>query len=138
MQLLSTISKINDLPPSGIKDHIKATYLSLVETDDDIPPIFIIVEEDDDITGPDYAFIGSQGLLSDLWDRHKPRHPKFSRPYEWSTYIEGLTTYLVQYLVCNEDCYFLYISASLSEKYPVLKWVLTASELGGLSDPQPL
>jgi hypothetical protein len=55
MQLITHIKDFDNILPPLLKDHITARYRDLVETEDDIPPIFIIVEEDDDISGPDFA-----------------------------------------------------------------------------------
>ena len=138
MQLFTSLSQIDALPASSLKDHIIARHHQLVETEDDIPPIFIIVEEDDDITGPYYAFIGNRGLLSDLMEKHEPRHPEFFRPYEFVSLIQELAVFELLILINGEDAFWIYILKSISDANAALKWVLTAPELGGLSDPQPL
>ena len=38
----------------------------------------------------------------------------------------------------SEDGHWILIPEDIVERQPDLKWVLTAEELGGLSDPQPL
>ena len=112
MQLLSTISKINELPPSGIKDHIVARHHQLVETPDDIPPIFIIVEEDDDITGPDYAFVSDNGLFG---------AGDTLGTYETVTHLPDLNMYELLFLVNGEDGYWIYVS----DANPDLSSILT-------------
>jgi len=87
MQLFSHQSHIDVLPESPLKDHIQARFDQLYETDEDLFPNLILVEAGDDITGPDYAFVGNRGLLSDLWDKNTPGHPEFARPYEWASYL---------------------------------------------------
>jgi hypothetical protein len=63
MQLI-TSNLLGEFTLLPINNHINARYQSLVETPDDIKPVFILVEEGDDITGPDYAIISSEnGLL---------------------------------------------------------------------------
>ena len=103
-----------------------------------MPPNLILVESNDDITGPDYAFVGSNGLLSDLFDEFSPGETGFVRPYEWASYLPSLQLYEVLLLVNNEDGYWIMIPGSVVEANPDLKWVLTSEEAGGLSDPQPL
>jgi hypothetical protein len=71
MQLITHQSHLDALPASPLKIHITTRYDQLSE-DTDIPPNIILVENSDDITGPDWAFIGSCGLLSDLWENNDP------------------------------------------------------------------
>jgi hypothetical protein len=89
-----------------------------------VPPNLVLVEEGDDITGPDYAFIGPNGLLSDLFEEHQPGHPDFVRPFEHVSRIASL--YEVLLLVGNEDGYWILIPEEIVEAHPDLKWVLTA------------
>jgi hypothetical protein len=139
MQLFTHRSHLDALPESPLKKHIIARYDDLVETEDDIPPIFIIVEDSDAITGPDYAFIGNRGLLTDLFGEHEPGHPEFARPYEWASYLPPLKLYEVLLLTASgEDGYLILIPEAVVEAQPDLKWVLTDEHQGGLSDPQPL
>jgi hypothetical protein len=84
MQLFTSLSQINALPASDLQVYLQARHRTLYE--DNMGPIFVVVE-DEDITGPDYAFIGPRGLLSDLFDEHEPGHPEFARPYEWASYL---------------------------------------------------
>ena len=57
MQLITHRSHQNALPASPIKAHIAARFNQLSE-DTDVPPNIVLVEENNDITGPDYAFVG--------------------------------------------------------------------------------
>ena len=136
MQLITHQSHPSALPDSPIKDHITARFDQLSE-DTDVPPNLILVEEDD-ITGPDYAFVGPRGLLSDLFEEHEPGHPEFARPYEWACYLPELHLYEVLLLINNEDGYWIIIPEAVVEANSELKWVLTSEEQGGLADPQPL
>ena len=137
MQLITHRSHLDDLPASPLKTHITTRYDQLSE-DTDVPPNIILVEGDDDITGPDYAFIGPNGLLSDLFEEHEPGHPEFARPYEWTSHIPELHIYEVLLLINNEDGYLILIPEAVVEAHPDLKWILTDESQGGLSDPQPL
>ena len=70
MQLITHRNQLDALPPSPLKNYIATRYQDLVETEDDLPPIFVIVQEDDDITGRDYAFVDSfdrsfSGIVAD-------------------------------------------------------------------------
>jgi hypothetical protein len=137
MQLITHQHDIDKLPASPIKTHIQARYDQLSE-DTDVPPNIVLVEADDDITGPDFAFVGNRGLLSDLWEKNDPGHPEFSRPYEWASYISELQLYEVLLLINNEDGYLILILEAIVDSHPELHWIHTAKEQGGLSDPQPL
>jgi hypothetical protein len=138
MQIITNRNQLNDKPPSPLRDHLLNRYNGLVETEDDLPPIFIIAEHHDDITGPDYAFIGPQGLLSDLFDEHQPGHPEFARPYEWASYLPELHLYEALLLINGEDGYLILIQEVVVQAHPDLYWILTDDSQGGLSDPQPL
>ena len=135
MQLITHQHHLDALPESPIKAHITARFAQLTD-DTDVPPNIVLVEEHDDITGPDYAFVGNRGLLSDLFEEHESGHPEFVRPYEHASKLPSL--YEVLLLVNNEDGYWLVIPEALVYSHPDLKWVLTDESQGGLSDPQPL
>ncbi len=92
MQLITHQFHINKLPDSPLKTHIQSRFDSLTfETD--MPPNLIVAEATDDITGPDYAFIGSLGLVSDLTEEHWPREDGFTSPYEWVIHHAELQLY---------------------------------------------
>lgn len=138
MKIITNRDQLKALTPSPLSNHLLSKFDDLVETEDDAPPIFIIVEPHDDITGPDYAFVGNRGLLSDLWEEHRPGQSEFSRPYEWVSHLPELQLYEVLLLVNNEDGYWIFLPDGVVEAYPDLKWVLASEEAGGLSTPQPL
>ena len=133
MQRITHKTHINALPDTPLKTHIQNRFRQLSE-ETDIPPTIILVQPHDDITGPDYAFIGPQGLLTDLWETHEPGHPEFVSPYEWVSYHPDLKLYEKLFLVCGEDGYWLLIPEDIAEMHPDLKWVLTRYDL---SEPQP-
>ena len=137
MRLITHRSHLDALPASDIKTHIKKRFDQLSE-DTDVPPNIVLVEATDDITGPDYAFVGPDGLLSNLFEEHQPGHPEFCKPYEWASYLPGLLLYEVLLLVNNEDGHWILIPEVVVEAHPDLHWVLTSEEQGGLSPPQPL
>jgi hypothetical protein len=137
VQLITHRNHLDALPASHLKTHITARFDQLSE-DTDVPPSIILVEHGDDIAGPDYAFVGPNGLLSDLFEEHEPGHPEFCRPYEWVSHLPELHLYEVLLLVNNEDGYWILIQEDIVEAHPDLHWVLTAEEQGGLSPPQPL
>ncbi len=137
MQLITHRSHLDALPATPLKTHITARFDQLSE-DTDVPPNIILVEEGDVVTGPDYAFVGTRGLLTDLFEEHAPGHPEFARPYEWISHLLSLRLYEALLLVNNEDGYWILIPETVVDSHPDLHWVLTAEELGGLSEPQPL
>ena len=66
MKIISHPQDFDKILPPLLKDHIAARYQSLIETEEDNPVIFIIVEEEDNLTGSgsDYAFVSEDnGLL---------------------------------------------------------------------------
>ena len=137
MHLITHSSHLEALPTSELKSKIQRLF-TLLSEDTDVPPNIVLVEADDDITGPDFAFVGFRGLLSDLFEEHEPGHPEFARPYEWASHIPELHLYEALLLVNDEDGYWILIPESIVEAHADLKWVLTPEELGGLSEPLPL
>ena len=63
MRLITHRSHLDALPVSDFKSHIQARFDQLSE-DPDVPPNIVLVEDDDDISGPNYAFVGLTGLRS--------------------------------------------------------------------------
>jgi len=137
VQLITHQIHIDQLPASPLKTHIQARFDQLSE-DTDVPPNIILVEPDDDITGQNYAFVGSRGLLSDMFEEANPGETGFVRPYEWVSYLPLLRLYEVLLLVNNEDGYWFMIPEGVMEAYTDLRWLLTSEEQGGLSPPQPI
>ena len=86
MQLITHRSHLDALPTNTLKTHIQKRFDQLSE-DTDVPPNIVLVEDGDGITGPDFAFVGPRGLLSDLFEEHQPGHTRFARPYEWASYL---------------------------------------------------
>lgn len=136
MRLLFDKNTISQMPEIPLKEHLLRYYDLLFE--DGMGPVFVVVELKDDLTGPDYAFVGTQGLLSDLFEEHPPGHPEFSRPYEWVSHLPELQLYEALLLVNGEDGYWVIIPEAVVEAHLDLKWVLTSEEAGGLSPPQPM
>ena len=120
MQVFHSQVLIDRLPRPELKTHI------------------VLVESNDDITGPDFTFAGIDGLLSDLFEVHKPGHPEFALPYERVSFIPELETFELLQLTHGEDGILIYVSRALVEAHPDLRWLLTDQSQGGLSKPQPL
>jgi hypothetical protein len=59
MQLITHQTHVDKLLESNLKAHIQVRYDQLSE-DTDVPPNIVLVEDGDDITGPDYAFVGPE------------------------------------------------------------------------------
>lgn len=135
MQLITHQNHITDAIPDALINFIIKRFQSLAEEAEGVPPIIILVKPDDDITGPDYTFIGNLGLLSDLFEESAPGEAGFVRPYEWVSYWPDLKLYELLFLQHSEDGYWILIPEQIVEAHPDLEWVLTA---GGLSEPQPL
>ena len=137
MQIITHQHHIDQLKSCPINTHIQARFCQLSE-DTDVPPNLILVEEDDDITGPDYSFIGNKGLLSDLFEEFSPGETGFVRPYEWVSHLPELGIYEILLLVNGEDGYLILVPESMVDANSDLRWVLTSEDAGGLSPPQPL
>lgn len=136
MQLFTSLSQINSLPVSELKAHLQARHRALYE--DGMGPVFVIVEKNDRIDGPNFSIIGNRGLLSDMYEERVPKENGFIRPYEWVSHLPELQLYEALLLVNGEDGYWILIPEDIVEAQPDLKYVLTAPELGGLSNSQPL
>jgi len=136
MRLLFDKNTISQMPEIPLKEHLLRYYDLLFE--DNMGPVFVVVDLKDVITGDAYNFVGNHGLLSDLFEEHVPGHPEFSRPYEWVSHLPDQKIYEMLLLVNGEDGYLIFIPEAIVEAHPDLKWVLTSDEVGGLSPPQPL
>jgi hypothetical protein len=139
MQLITHRSHLDALPESSLKAHIKKRFDEITdESNDEVLPTAVLVNEGDNIAGPDYFFVGNQGLLSDLFEEHEPGHPEFARPFEWASYLPELNIYEVLLLIHGEDGVFIYVPDSIVEANTKLHWILTDENQGGLSPAQPL
>jgi hypothetical protein len=94
---LITPPYLDAISSSNLNACFQARYNQLSE-DTDVPPNIVQVEVEDDITGPDYAFVGNNGLLSDLFEDHQPRHSEGSvkltnngKMEDWSRYLQTWT-----------------------------------------------
>ena len=130
MQLITHTQHLDAIPASDVKTHITARFDQLSE-DTDVPPNIVLVEAADDLTGPDYAFVGNNGLLSDLFEEFNPGETGFLRPLEWASYLPSLQLYETLLLVNNEDGYWIMIPESVVEANPDLKWVIFNSNRSG-------
>jgi hypothetical protein len=72
MQIYHSQVLIDRLPRSNLKTHIEKHFDQLSE-DTDVPPNLILVKPNDDITGPDYAFVGPPGITIGPIRRDQPR-----------------------------------------------------------------
>jgi hypothetical protein len=137
VQLITHRPHLDALPASPLKTHITARFDQLSE-DSDVPPNLVFVESGGVVTGPDFAFVGNNGLLSDLYEEFSPGETGFIRPFEWVSHLPDLGIYEMLLLVNGEDGYFIFVPETVVDSHSDLHWVLTAEELGGLSEPQPL
>ena len=137
MHRISHKNHITALPDSPLKTFITKRFQQQSE-ETDIPPVILLVEPTDIITGPDFAIIGNRGLLSDLYEEHAPGEPGFVGPYEWVSFWPDLQLYELLFLQNYDDGYWILIPEEIVEAHTDLKWVLTDESQGGLSTPQPL
>jgi hypothetical protein len=120
MQVITNLDQLNALPPSPLRNHLTDKYNDLVETEDDLPPIFIIVEPKDNLSGPDFAFVSDNGLLGDEGD---------SNPYESIAPLPELGVLELLCLLNGEDGYWIYITTSTVKGNPALARLLNSSTL---------
>ncbi len=102
MRRISHSLHIPNIPDDALAEFIIKRFEQL-SSDTDIPPTIILANPEDDITGPDYAFVGNNGLLSDLYEEFSPGETGFVRPFEWVSYLPSLQLYEALLLVNNED-----------------------------------
>jgi hypothetical protein len=133
MQLITHRSHLDALPASDLKTHITARFDQLSQ-DTDIPPAIFLLEKHDDPTGPEFSFLGSAGMCSDLFEAHQPGESEFASVFEWVSYLPDLKVYEMLYLEADLG-YLLIVPEEAVEAHPDLKTVI---ESQGLSEPQPL
>jgi len=97
MNIISHSSKINLLSESPLKDHIQARINS-PSLDTDIPPAIFLIGKQDLPTGPEFSFLGSAGMCSDLFETHQPGESEFASVFEWVSYLPDLKVYEMLYL----------------------------------------
>lgn len=134
MQLITHQHHLDTLPESSLKAHIQARFNQLSE-DTDVPPNILIIEESDNVAGPDFTFINEvHGLLGDLYNEHNPGEKGFISPLEWISRIPDLNIWEALYLEFDMGTWLI-IPDQVTKSNPELLLALTAQEL---SDPQPL
>ena len=126
MHLFTSLSQIDALPASDLKTHLQARHRALYE--DGMGPVFVVVEKNDVITGPDFSFVSEDNGLLGNGDIGSPQ---YYRPYENVSYLPQLRLYEALYLINGEDGYWIVISEAIVEAHPDLKWVLTDESQGG-------
>jgi len=133
MQLITHQSHLDSLPASDLKVHIQKRFDQLSE-DTDVPPCLVWVDVFDDPRNDEFRSIGSNGLVSDLYDEHSPGEEGFTSPFEWISRWPDLKIWEVLHLEFDMGTWLI-IPDEVTESHPDLLLALTAKEL---SDPQPL
>ena len=133
MFIINHPSHIDHLPPDPISKLAAARFRQLSE-DTDLPPCIILMDPLDNPRNSEFFFIGSNGLVSDLYDEHKPGEEGFTSPFEWISRLPDLKIWEVLYLEFDMGTYLI-IPDKVADSSPELLLALTAL---GLSDPQPL
>ena len=133
MQLITHQNHIDRLPQSPIKFHILARFDQLSE-ETDVPPCLVWVETFDDPRNIEFCFIGSNGLLSNLYNEYDPEEESFTSPFQGISRHPNLKIWEVLYLEFDMGTWLI-IPDEVTESHPELLLALTAQEL---SDPQPL
>jgi hypothetical protein len=133
MQLITHQSHLEALPASPIKTHIQKRFDQLSE-DTDVPPLIFLLEKLDNPTSPEFSFLGSAGMCSDLFGSCRPGDPDFAPVFEWVSYLSDLKVYEMLYLEADLG-YLLIVPEEVVEAHPDLEAVIESQVL---SDPQPL
>ena len=98
-------SKIMQFLQSKLKQNTEET---------DVPVTICILESDNDPNSPDFQFIGSNGLTSDLYDEHHPSDDFFQNCFDWVHHDFEHQFYIAlhlahgefgTYLIIPEDCH---------------------------------
>ena len=139
MQLISHPSHLDAFPQDALAGFIIKRFKQVVEdSGGETLPTIILVKPFHDITGPDYAFIGNRGLLSDAYEQAEPGDAAFVRPYEFVSYWPELGLFELLFLQHGEDGYWILIPENIASSNPKLKWVLLDESQGGIRPVQPL
>jgi hypothetical protein len=133
MQLITHRSHLDELPESPLKTHIQKRFDQLSE-DTDVPPLIFLLEKLDNPTSPEFSFLGSAGMCSDLFGSCRPGDPDFAPVFEWVSYLSDLKVYEMLYLEADLG-YLLIVPEEVVEAHPDLEAVIESQVL---SDPQPL
>lgn len=133
MHLITHQSHIDKLPESPIKQYIQRRYVQYTENPEEIPPVFILLESQADLTSIDLKFLGSAGICSDLLDLHTPKNTGFQTVFDWVTFLPDLKLFEMMYIE-GDLGYWVMCPEEIVEDNPDLKLMISSQEL---SDPQP-
>jgi hypothetical protein len=110
--------------------HTRAFLLDrrrLLTTDGEYDPEedggFLIVEAEDDVHR-DFAFIGSRGLLSDLFEEHPPFTDGFSSPFEYAFHHPQFALHELYLQLNDTRCVVILIPEAVVEAHPDLRRLL--------------
>ena len=134
MQLITHQTHVDKLPESPIKQYIQQRWFQYAENSEEIPPIFILLESQADLTSIDLKFLGSAGLCSDLFDLHTPRDRGFQTVFDWICFLSDLKLFEMMYIE-GDLGYWVMCPEEIVEDNPDLKLMICNQKL---SDPQPL
>ncbi len=133
MQIITRQSHIDKLPESPIKRYIQRRYVQYTENPEEIPPVFILLENQRDLSSQELKILGSAGICSDLFDSHTPRDKGFQTVFDWICFLADLKLFEMMYIE-GDLGYWVMCPEEIVEDNPDLKLMISSQEL---SDPQP-
>lgn len=134
MQLITHQTHIDKLPKSPIRQYIKRRFLQYTENPEEVPPLFILIENPLDLSSQDLKFLGSAGICSDMLDSHTPRDKGFQTVFDWISYRPDLNLYEMMYIE-GDLGYWVMCREEIVIAAPDLNYMISSQEL---SEPQPL
>ena len=128
MILITHPSHLKVLPSSKFKQHLHS-LIHQHSKETDVPAIIFTLRSDDNPNSPDFQFVGSNGLLSDLFDEHQPSEEGYQNCFEWIFYHENLKCYEALHLEHGEFAAHIFIQESATSAHPDLLLALHSQPL---------
>ena len=134
MYLINHPSHIDKLPKSPIRQYIQRRFRQYTENPEEVPPLFILIEDQRDLSSENLKIFGSAGICSDVFDSHTIRNSGFQTIFDWISYRPDLNLYEMMYIE-GDLGYWVMCPEEIVIAVPDLNYMISSLEL---SDPQPL
>jgi hypothetical protein len=132
MQLVTHKSQLDHLKPCPVSSHISARFYQLSE-DTDLPPCIILVEPDDDLTGPAYSLLGDYGVFTNIYGTSVLSEDNNISIFDSIAYLPTAAVFEMLYIEGGLGYWFV-VPDEVVKKQPRLKTMIDSQEL---SHPQP-
>ena len=133
MQVITHQKQIDKLPGSPIKQHIRRRFSQYTENPEEVPPVFILLENQRDLSSKDLNIFGCAGISSDLLGLHTPKDKGFQTVFDWICFLPDLKIFEMMYIE-GDLGYWIICPEKIALASPDLKLMISSQEL---SDPQP-